>query len=63
MNGRELVAEMRRVFPGIKHLFMSGYTADVITEKGVLDANTPFLQKPFSRVELGKKVRDALDRV
>jgi two-component system, cell cycle sensor histidine kinase and response regulator CckA len=40
---------------------MSGYTANVITHHGVLDRGVHFLQKPFSRSELARKIREVLD--
>jgi len=61
MNGRELSGRMHARYPGIKTLFMSGYTANVIAHHGVLDAGVHFMQKPFSRGELAKKVREALE--
>ena len=45
----------------MKTLFMSGYTADVIAHRGVLDADVHFIHKPFSKQELAAKVREALD--
>jgi two-component system, cell cycle sensor histidine kinase and response regulator CckA len=45
----------------MKRLFMSGYTADVIADQGVLARGVPFIQKPFSIAELCAKVREALD--
>jgi len=59
-NGRDLAEELWTLYPGIKVLFMSAYTANVIAHHGVLDAGVNFLQKPFSRGELAVKVRDAL---
>ena len=41
---------------------MSGYTANVIAHRGVLDAGVHFIQKPFSRQQLAAKVRQVLDR-
>lgn len=61
MNGRELAEQIHALRPKIKTLFMSGYTADVIAHHGVLEAGVHFLQKPFSRSDLGSKVREALD--
>jgi CheY-like chemotaxis protein len=61
MNGRELAARMREIHPEIKVLFMSGYTADVIAHRGVLDKGVNFIQKPFSKKDLADKVRGALD--
>ncbi len=60
MNGRELHQEMHRRSPGTRVLFMSGYTGDVITERGVLTDDT-FIQKPFSMQALGARVRAVLD--
>lgn len=62
MNGRELAKRLLSVHPSMKRLFISGYTANVIAHHGVLDEGMPFLQKPFSRQELGSKVREVLDR-
>ncbi len=60
MNGRDLAERLQTLYPGIKTLFMSGYTADVIAHHGVLDKSVNFLQKPFSLRELAIKVRQAL---
>jgi CheY-like chemotaxis protein len=62
MNGRDLAQRLLSRHPHIKHLFMSGYTADVIARQGVLDDGVLFIQKPFSREDLAAKVREALDR-
>jgi len=61
MNGRDLAKNLLALYPGIKRLFMSGYTANVIAHHGVLDEGVQFLQKPFSPEELAAKVREALD--
>jgi two-component system, cell cycle sensor histidine kinase and response regulator CckA len=61
MNGRELAKHMGTLYPQIKQLYMSGYTANVISHHGILDENVFFLQKPFSKNELAIKVRAALD--
>ena len=60
MNGNQLAEEMRTFLPTIKCLFMSGYTADVIAHRGVLDSGLNFIQKPFSSKDLAIKVRDTL---
>ncbi|MEI8255558.1 MAG: PAS domain S-box protein, partial [Deltaproteobacteria bacterium] len=62
MNGRDLSRNIIACRPGIKRLFMSGFTADVIAHDGLLDEGVHFLQKPFTRVELAAKVREALDQ-
>ncbi|EKD38572.1 MAG: PAS/PAC sensor hybrid histidine kinase [uncultured bacterium] len=61
MNGRDLAERLQADKPGLKCLFMSGYTADIIANQGVLDENVCFIQKPFSRVDLAAKVRQVLD--
>jgi PAS domain S-box-containing protein len=62
MNGRDLAKKMLSLYPRLKCLFMSGYTANVIAHHGVLDEGVHFIQKPFSRKDLAAKVREALDR-
>ncbi|HER63500.1 MAG TPA: PAS domain-containing sensor histidine kinase [Desulfobacteraceae bacterium] len=61
MNGRDLADQLHGVHPDIKILFMSGYTADVIAHRGVLDEGVNFIQKPFSMKDLGIKVREVLN--
>ncbi len=61
MNGRELAKNLLSLYPNLKRLFMSGYTADVIAHHGVLDEGVPFIQKPFSVQSLAAKVREVLD--
>jgi PAS domain S-box-containing protein len=60
MNGRDLAKNLLSLYPHIKRLFMSGYTADVIAHHGVLHEGVEFIQKPFSMKELADKVREAL---
>ena len=62
MNGRDLAKKMLSLYPHLKRLFMSGYTADVIAHQGVLDDGVHFIQKPFSIKDLATKVRQALDQ-
>ena len=61
MNGRELYKEVKGQFPGIKVLYMSGYTEDIVTHRGVLDEGIDFLQKPFSVQALATRVRSVLE--
>jgi len=61
MNGRDLAKNILSLYPNIKRLFMSGYTANVIAHHGVLDAGVCFLQKPFSVQQMAAKVREALE--
>ena len=61
MNGRDLAGRLSALHPKMKLLFMSGYTADVIANKGVLDRDVHFIQKPFLMSEMAALVRDILD--
>ncbi len=61
MSGREVVDELRRSEPGLRALFVSGYTQDAIAQRGVLDSGVEFLQKPFTAVTLVARVREVLD--
>jgi CheY-like chemotaxis protein len=62
MNGRDLAVKLMELYPNIKLLFMSGYTADVIARQGVLDDGVAFIQKPFSMAGMTAKVRKVLDK-
>ncbi len=61
MDGGQLTERVKKRMPGVKVLYMSGYTEDVIAQKGVLYKGVRFLQKPFSREALLRKVREVLD--
>jgi len=56
-----LATEVERRTPGIKVLYMSGYTEDAIMHHGRLDADAELLQKPFRRADLAQAVRKVLD--
>jgi two-component system, cell cycle sensor histidine kinase and response regulator CckA len=62
MNGRDLAGQIITLYPDIRLLFMSGYTANVIAHHGVLDDGVAFIQKPFSMADMTFKVREVLDR-
>jgi FixJ family two-component response regulator len=62
MNGRELYDKAAGMRPGLNVLFMSGYTDDVIAQRGVLDEGVQFIQKPFSVHGLAAKVREVLEK-
>lgn len=61
MTGSALRDRLREIRPGLRCLYMSGYTADVIADHGVLAADVHFLQKPFTLASLDTKVREALE--
>lgn len=61
MNGKQLAERLCVNQPGIKVLFMSGYTADIIAHQGVLDEGVHFIQKPFSQSALATMIRTVLD--
>ena len=60
-SGRALAERLAVARPGIKVLYMSGYTDDAIVHHGTLDPGTHFIGKPFSAADLTKKVREVLD--
>lgn len=60
MNGRDLARLIATCCPTIKTLFMSGYTANVIAHRGVLDEGVHFIAKPFATRELAVKIRELL---
>ena len=62
MNGHELATELLNINPKLKVLFMSGYTADVIAQRGMLEEGVQFIQKPFSMRDLAVKLREILDQ-
>jgi nitrogen-specific signal transduction histidine kinase/CheY-like chemotaxis protein len=61
MDGHELAEKLAALYPGIKYMFMSGYTADIITHRGILGDGVRLLHKPFSKTDLATTVRKTLD--
>jgi len=61
MNGKTLFQNLERTRAGLKVLYMSGYSSNIIAEYGLLEEGIHFLQKPFSVQALLQKVREALD--
>jgi CheY-like chemotaxis protein len=61
MGGKELAEKLAEIAPGLRVLFLSGYTSTAIVQQGILDVDTNFLQKPFTPVDLAGKVRSLLD--
>jgi FixJ family two-component response regulator len=62
INGRDLADRLGKLRPGMKVLFMSGYSDKAIVHQQVLDEKTPFIQKPFAPQALLNKVREVLDK-
>jgi CheY-like chemotaxis protein len=60
LSGRELADRLKKSQPGIKVMFMSGYTDDAIVHHGALEKDAEFIQKPFSPDQLAIKVREML---
>ena len=61
MGGVDVVRRLQAQRPGLKALFMSGYTSDEITRRGIVTASMRFVQKPFSSIDFTRAVREALD--
>jgi CheY-like chemotaxis protein len=61
-NGIEILEEIRRIKPETKVLFISGYTADIMHSKGILEKDVDFITKPFLNADLLRMVRQVLDK-
>jgi signal transduction histidine kinase/ActR/RegA family two-component response regulator len=61
MSGPSVAEALSALRPSIRVLYMSGYTDEAIVRTGVLDEGKPFLQKPFTPMQLAKKIREVLD--
>ena len=61
MSGRDLADEFEKRYPETLCLFMSGYTADIIANRGILDEDVHLLTKPFTRIDISHKIRELLD--
>jgi CheY-like chemotaxis protein len=61
-NGKEVYEEIRKDRPDVKVIFSSGYMADILHKKGVLEGDVSFISKPVSPTELLRKVRETLDQ-
>ncbi len=61
-NGKEAYEEIKRIAPDVRVIFMSGYTADIMHTKGIIENGMVFVSKPISPTDFIKKVREVLDR-
>ena len=61
MNGREVFQRLSTLRPGLRVLYMSGYTQSAIVHRGVLEPGTAFIQKPFTIPGLLDRIRETLD--
>jgi two-component system cell cycle sensor histidine kinase/response regulator CckA len=62
LGGREVARRIAELRPGVRVIYMSGYTHDAISQQGVLDEGIEFLPKPFTSAALLARVREVLDR-
>jgi two-component system cell cycle sensor histidine kinase/response regulator CckA len=61
ISGKVLASQIQALRPGVKILFVSGYTDNAIVHHGILDADVSFLQKPFTKNDLTGKIREVID--
>jgi PAS domain S-box-containing protein len=61
MSGRDLAERIQKLRPGIRVIFMSGYTTDIMEQQGHLPAGLHVMQKPFAGAVLAQRIRAALD--
>lgn len=61
MSGHELVGKLKALYPGLKALYMSGFTDTVLGNQGLLDGATQLLAKPYTAEQLTGKIREILD--
>jgi CheY-like chemotaxis protein len=61
MGGRQLADQLRQRHPGMRVLYMSGYTDDAVVRHGLETSTDAFIQKPFTPQGLARKVREVLD--
>jgi nitrogen-specific signal transduction histidine kinase/CheY-like chemotaxis protein len=61
IHGPELVKRLKESRPAVRALYMSGHADDALLHHGILEGELSFLEKPFTRNDLAKKVRDVLD--
>jgi len=61
MNGPEVLRRLTELFPSIKGVLMSGHADDTLVHHGVINEGLPFIEKPFTRDQLSRRIRKALD--
>ena len=62
MSGCQLSQEAKRHMPGLRVLYMSGYTQDALMQHGAADEEARLLQKPFRKEDIARAVRQVLDQ-
>ena len=62
MNGREMVERIRGIRPGIRVLFMSGYTADIVAQRGIVEEGMHYISKPLDSRQLHEKIAQLLEQ-
>lgn len=60
INGRDMVERIRAIKPGVKVLFMSGYTADLVARRGIVESGMHFISKPLDMKQLNDKIGQLL---
>ena len=62
MNCRELAEQARKLRPGLKILFMTGYSRNAVVHQGRVDKDVDLLQKPITQAQLSTRIREVLDQ-
>jgi DNA-binding NtrC family response regulator len=61
MNGKQVFERLAPMRAGLKVLYMSGYAADVIVHRGIIDKDVQFIQKPIAIEALSRKIREVIE--
>jgi YesN/AraC family two-component response regulator len=62
LSGKDAYKELKKIKPDIKILFISGYTADILKQKGIENEKINFISKPLRTDALSRKIREVLDK-
>ena len=62
MNGRELSERIKHIYPNLNIIFISGYTANIIAHRGVLEDGINFVSKPFTKEAIASKIKEVLNQ-